>query len=88
MAKLNLYYIEVTDTFCGDANYSWATHHVIKGKSMLGAIQRFSRLSGISWHSVGAERYDSKSGQTCFFIKDFDANYDLFHKLGTDDSNL
>ena len=28
----NLYFIEVTDTFGGEANYSWVTRHVIKAK--------------------------------------------------------
>jgi len=25
-----LYFIEITDTFGGEANYSWVTRHVIK----------------------------------------------------------
>lgn len=68
----NLYYIEVTDTYGGEANYSWVTRHIIKAKSMRGAVQRFSRISGMSWHCVDAycepKRFDSRSGATCYFI--------------------
>lgn len=68
----NLYYIEVTDTYGGEANYSWVTRHIIKAKSMRGAVQRFGRMSGMSWHCVGdygdSKRFDSRSGATCYFI--------------------
>jgi hypothetical protein len=65
--------IEVTDTFGGEANYSWVTRHEVESNTLLGAVQKFARMSGMSWHKVGdygdQRRYDSKSGATCFFIK-------------------
>ena len=87
----NLYYIEVTDTFGGEANYSWVTRHIIKAKSMRGAVQRFSRMSGMSWHCVydlgDSKRYDSKSGATCYFIEEIDALDDyLTHNLETNEA--
>ena len=72
----NLYYIAVTDTYGGEANYSWITRHIIKAKSMRGAVQRFSRMSGMSWHCVDdmgdSKRFDSRSGATCYFINGID----------------
>lgn len=65
--------IEITDTFGGEANYSWVTRHEIKAKSMLGAVQKLSRLSGLNWRKAcdygDSSRYDSKSGATCAFIE-------------------
>ncbi len=58
----NLYYVEITDTFGGEANYSWVTRHVIRAKSERGAINALSRRSGINWRSVGCDRYDSMHG--------------------------
>ncbi len=81
---MNYYYIEVTDVFGGEANYSWVTRHVIRGKSKRGAINRFSRLSGMNWHNVGCDRYDSKSGATCLFIDDLDDDRKT-DRLSTDD---
>jgi hypothetical protein len=73
--KKQLYFIEVTDTYGGEANYSWVTRHLIKGSSIRGAINRFSRLSGLSWRAVGNDRYDSLSGATCLFITEYDPEY-------------
>lgn len=80
-----LYFIEVTDTFGGEANYSWVTRHVIKAKSLRGAVNALSRRSGISWHSVGCDRYDSKSGATCAFIEEFDPEFHDKYRFDTDD---
>ncbi len=81
----NLYFIEVTDTFGGEANYFWVTRHVIKAKSERGAINALSRRSGISWHNVGF-RYDSKSGATCAFVEEYDPEaHGHFLRLDTDD---
>ena len=82
---MGLFHIEVTDTFGGEANYAWATHHLVKGKSRLGAMQRFSRISGMNWHDVGCDRYDSKSGATCLFIEEFDHDVTKHYRFSTDD---
>ena len=85
----NLYLIEVTDTYGGDANYSWVTRHLIRASSLRGAVNRFSRLSGMSWKCVDdfgdSRRYDSKSGATCFFIEEWDGDADRLPRLNTDD---
>ena len=85
----NLYYIEVTDTYGGEANFSWVTRHIIKAKTLLGAVQRFSKLSGMSWHCVDSycepKRFDSRSGATCYFIQGIDAEeLQSFYKLRLD----
>lgn len=64
--------IEVTDTFGGEANYSWVRRYTVTAKSFLGAVQKLSRLEGLAWRCVGdfgdSKRYDSASGATCAFI--------------------
>lgn len=71
-----LFYIEVTDTFGGEANYSWVTRHIVRANTERGAINRFSRMSGMNWRCVSnygdSKRYDSASGATCYFIQDYD----------------
>lgn len=83
-----LFYIEITDTFAGEANYSWVTRHIIKAKSVRGAMARLSRISGINWHCKDRYfdqcRYDSKSGATCAFIQVYDADYHRYN-FNTDD---
>jgi hypothetical protein len=64
--------IEITDTFGGEANYSWVTRHQVKARTERGAMRIIGRESGLSWHCVekygDMQRWDSKSGATCAFI--------------------
>ena len=77
MAKLkNTYFVEITDTFGGEANYSLVTRHKIHANTMRGAVNKLSKDSGMTWR-INSDysymmRYDSKSGATCFFISEFD----------------
>lgn len=81
----SLFYIEVTDVFGGEANYSWVTRHVVRGKTELGAVNRFSRLSGMQWRNCHSDMYLSKSGSTCFFIADYDEEQHGNYRLTVDD---
>ena len=85
-----LFFIEVTDTYGGDANYSWLTRHVIKAKNARGAVQKFSRLSGMNWrldYDCGncEAKYLSKSGATCYFIQPYDADCHAEYSFNTDE---
>ena len=79
------FFAEITDTFGGDANYSWVTRHKIKAASIRGALIRLNRDSGLGFRSVGCDRFDSRSGATCAFITPWDdAEHDqLFHVSDT-----
>lgn len=80
-----LFFIEVTDVYGGEANYSWVTRHVITATTQRGAVNKFSRLSGNNWHAVGCDRYDSKSGATCFFIHAYDEESHKDLRFDTDE---
>lgn len=70
----NLYFVEITDTFGGEANYSWVTRHLVTAATMRGAVWKVSHDSGMNWHCVDSysdlKRYDSASGATCLFIRE------------------
>lgn len=66
------FFAEITDTFGGEANYSWVTRHKIKAASIRGALIRLNRDSGLGFRSVGCDRFDSRSGATCAFITPWD----------------
>lgn len=85
MAAKNLYFIEITDTFCGEANYSWITRHVVKAKTQRGAVVAMSRRSGMQWRGVGCDRWDSKSGATCMFVTEYEPEYYADYNFGEDD---
>ena len=60
----NFYFVEVTDTFAGEANYSWVTRLKVKAKTMRGAINKVAKHTGLQWRKEGdycdMMRYDIK----------------------------
>ncbi len=80
----NLYFIEITDTFGGEANYSWVTRHVIRAKSERGAVNALSRRSGMQWRFDGL-RYLSKSGATCAFVDMYEKEFHGDYRMASDD---
>ena len=79
-----LFFVDVTDVFGGEANYSWGTRHVIRARSERGAINALARRSGIHWRNDGF-RYVSESGATCAFIEPFDEVLHGDYRFDTDD---
>jgi hypothetical protein len=80
------FHVEITDTFAGEANYSWVTRHKVKANTIQGAIGKVSRDSGLSFRktmSGEVTRYDSKSGATCAFVEEWndDIHADQNHSL-------
>lgn len=71
-----IFYAELTDTYGGEANYSWVSRFKIHAASPLGAIRKLSKQTGLSfrkqWDSGDCSRYDSRSGATCAFISDYE----------------
>ena len=69
MAKFN---IEITDTFGGEANYSWVRRYTYEAKSFLGAINKLAREYGSGWRKnydcFDYARYDFNGSCICCFI--------------------
>ena len=42
----NLFFVEFTDTFGGEANYSWVKRFMVSAKTMRGAISKVTRETG------------------------------------------
>lgn len=52
-------YVEVTDTFCGEANYSWVKRHEVRGlegKSDLAVVRCVKKLIGWTGHRCRTSR--------------------------------
>lgn len=52
----HIYRIEVTDTFCGESNYSWVRRYEFTAKSDLAAVRKAKNLAG--WTGIRCERED------------------------------
>lgn len=81
------WFVELTDTFGGDANYSWVTRVKVQARSIKHALRRFSDDAGFKGRLVRGYddgetiRYDIRGCALCFFISAWDEerHSDYFH---------
>jgi len=52
---MNIYYIEITDLFGGELNYSWVRRFYTTAKSQRGAIQLVARYYGGKWRQQSGD---------------------------------
>jgi hypothetical protein len=66
------YDIEITDTFGGEANYSWVRRETVTAKNMLGAVNKIARSYGSGWRkdwdASDTSRYNLKGACICMFV--------------------
>ena len=89
---MNKFYFELTDTFGSEANYSWVKRYVITAKSLRGALQKFSRETGLHLkHDYGNNsenmRYNVKHCCQCAFIDEI-IDEDSYERLVKNYSRL
>jgi hypothetical protein len=80
---MQTFIITITDTFGGEANFSWATRHRIIAKSERGAISKIARRSGLNFRNDGT-KYLSRSGATCAFVEPAD-EFNQDYRFDTDE---
>ena len=73
MKSKNLYFIEVTDTYGGEANYSWVRRYLVSATSFRGAISKLAREYGAGWkfeYSIDEMvRYNRVGCAVCCFVE-------------------
>ena len=72
----SIFYVEITDTFGEDANYSWVKRFKVHASSALGAIRKVSMETGLNfrkeWDSGDLTRYDSTRCAVCAFLSGYE----------------
>lgn len=66
------YFIEMTDTFGGEANYCWVNRFIVSASSARGAMRKVCARTGDKVRCVMSgdpERWDSKLGCVCYFVE-------------------
>lgn len=73
----NHYFIEMTDTFGGEANYCWVNRFIVSASSPRGAMRKVCTRTGDSVQCVDRygdlQRWDSTRGCVCYFVEWIDA---------------
>lgn len=71
-----VFFVEVTDTYGEDANYSWVKRYKVNATSELGAIRKISAESGLNfrkeWDNGHTVRYDAKQCAVCAFLSPYE----------------
>ena len=70
------YFVEMTDTFGGESNYSWIRRFRVKGATTnRGAMRKVGIREGYgwrkSWDDGTVTRYDAKGAAVCFFVEEW-----------------
>ena len=70
------FFVEVTDTYGGEANYCWANRYKVSATSFRGAIGKVARLSGLKFRNAGdygdLARYNARRAAICAFVSYWD----------------
>jgi hypothetical protein len=69
MAK---FFVEMTDTFSGEANYGWVKRFMVNAKTMRGAISKVTRETGYkarkAYDTGDMTRYNVPGACICYFV--------------------
>ena len=67
------YFIEMTDTFGGEANYCWVNRFIVSASSPRGAMRKVAKKTGFAVRNVGCDRWDAVGACVCYFVEGIDA---------------
>ena len=72
------YFVEMTDTFGGESNYSWVKRFLVQSVSMRGAISKVTRETGyharLDYNCGDIARYNATGACICYFVQWADGN--------------
>lgn len=69
-----IYFVEITDTYAGEANYSWVKRYKVHASSVMGAIRKVSKEKGFQGRLKKTldcgdmVRYDIRGFAVCAFV--------------------
>lgn len=67
------FFVEVTDTFSGEANYSWVRRYKVRAQTFRGAIRKVSRELGYrsryAYDTGDMQRYEVVGACICMFVQ-------------------
>lgn len=69
----NHYFIEMTDTFGGEANYCWVNRFIVSASSPRGAMRKVANKTGFAVRNAGCDRWDAVGACVCYFVEWIDA---------------
>jgi hypothetical protein len=84
-ATQSIFFVEVTDTYAGEANYCWVHRFKVHASSFRGAIRKVSREMGFSarktWDYMDTARYDFKGVAICAFVMPYEDQAEHYSRV-------
>jgi hypothetical protein len=73
----SIFFVEVTDTYAGEANYSWVHRFKVHASSFMGAMRKVRREMGLPPAKINGNygdmaRYDFKQTAICAFVMGYE----------------
>jgi len=68
------YFVEMTDTFGREANYSWVNRFLVTSTSELGAIRKVTKHTGYHARKVSDGQYRVPGACMVYFLNDAQGN--------------
>ena len=80
-----IFFVEMTDTFGGEANYSWVNRFKVHASSPLGAVRKVSKETGYRYrkdYSTGdMTRYNAKGAAVCLFVEGYEDQAEHYSRV-------
>ena len=84
-ATKSIFFVEVTDTYGGEANYCWVHRFKVHATTFRGAIRKVSREMGFSARLNGdfgdMARYDFKGAAICAFVMPYEDQAEQYTRV-------
>lgn len=82
----SIFFVEVTDTYGGEANYCWVHRFKVHASSFMGAMRKVRREMGLPPARVTGNygdmaRYDFKNAAICAFISDYEDQAEHYSRV-------
>ena len=78
MKMRNIYYVEVTDTYGGDANFSWVKRFKVHANTDAGAMRKVAKNMGYGggtfkdWDTGDMSRWVWRHACVCAFVEGYE----------------
>ena len=85
-ATQSIFFVEVTDTYGGEANYCWVHRFKVHATSFRGAIRKVSREMGLpsarkTWDYMDTARYNFKGAAICAFVMPYEDQAEQYTRV-------
>lgn len=73
--NMKQWFIEITDTFAGEANYSWVRRYKVNAKTKRAALLKIAKEYASGWRkqcSGEVSQYKLNGACVCLFIQEWD----------------